>query len=309
MTKPELLISAGSIEEVIEYAKAGADAVIVGDRRFALRMPGQLTDEQVGELIRVAHEQGIRAYVSVHNVMSNDQLNDLTQYLHRLAEWKADAISFGDPAVWMICQEEKLELPLHWNAEMTVTNVNTMNYWFEKGVKRAVLARELNLQEIQDIKANTKMEVEVQIHGMTNIYHSKRHLVTSYMQHLNRDPNNESYGPEQGLYLVEHERRNLKLPIYEDENGTHIMSADDICMLEVLDELLPTGVDSYKIEGLLKSLEYNRVVVQVYRDAIDRWSQDPDAYSFDPEGLERIEQLQQPDRELTYGFLYKEQMY
>jgi putative protease len=153
------------------------------------------------------------------------------------------------------------------------------------------------------------MEVEVQVHGITNIYHSKRELVKNYMQHQGNDASSQNRSMNRGLYLIEQERQDQSYPVYEDRNGTHIMSSEDICMLENLPELLEGSIDSFKIEGLLKSAEYNETVVRSYRAAIDAFIADPSGYSFNPEWLERIQRLQDPERELSYGFFYKEQVY
>ena len=310
MKKPELLISAGSIEEIKKFAEAGADAVQIGENEFGLRMPGNFQLEEIGQAIKSAHEQNLKAYVSVHNIMSHEHVQRLPEYLKKLSDWGADAIIFGDPAVYLIVKEQHLCLPLHWNAEMTSTNYASINYWAKKGIKRAVIARELNLHEMEEIIQQSETEIQVQIHGMTNIYHSKRHLIQSYMGYLGEQaPEDEQYDKEQGLYLVEHERRNLKLPIFEDQNGTHIMSPDDLCTIDSLDELLVCQPDSLYIEGLLKPIEYNEKVVRVYRQAINKWHRDPENYEYEESWLDQIEKLQPKDRELNYGFFFKEQVY
>lgn len=143
---------------------------------------------------------------------------------------------------------------------------------------------------------------------MTNIYHSKRSLVQSYMAHQGR-PVEGHLGKERGLFLIEAERRDEKFPIYEDMNGTHIMSSEDICILEDLHLLMEAGVHSFKVEGMLKSLAYNEAVVRAYRAAIDSYVADADAYAFSEDWLAEVRQLQDPERELSFGFFYKEQVY
>jgi putative protease len=204
-------------------------------------------------------------------------------------------------------------MKLHWNAEMTSTNYATANYWGRRGASRAVLARELNLEQIIDVKSNTALEVQVQVHGLTNIYHSKRPLVHNYFEHRRNSGEEEDCAPEanveDGLYLVETERPDERFPIYEDANGTHIMSSDDLCMIENLHELMDAGIDSFRIEGLLKSAEYNETVIRSYRAAIDSYAANSQAYVFNEEWLDAIKALQDPARELSYGFFYKEQVY
>lgn len=311
MEKPEILISAGSKQEIEAYLQAGADAISIGEQQFGLRMPGNFQQQDMQELISHTHQMGGKAYVSVNHLIDNNQLTLLTSYLNNLVQWGADALVFGDPAVLQVCREENLQLALHWNAEMTSTNFSTARFWQGKGASRVVLARELNLEEIHEAKRQLPdMEVQIQVHGMTNIYHSRRNLVQSYMQH--RQPvaqENQQYGMDQNLYLIEQERRNLKLPVFEDGSGTHIMSADDLCYLESIDEILQQPIDSFKIEGLLKPMSYNEVVIRKYRQAIDAFVTDPEHYEFDDTWLESIEALQPPGRELSFGFLFKEQVY
>jgi putative protease len=308
-SKPELLVSVGSLEELHRVIDAGADAVNIGDNQYGVRMPGNFALPDLKEAIKAAHQKGKKAYVSVNNLMDHKLLKGLPEYLTELVHAGADAVVFGDPAVLMALKQANVQIDLHWNAEMTSTNYVTANYWAKKGAVRAVLSRELNLQEVHEIKRNVRMEVQVQVHGITNIYHSKRHLLQSYMDHCGKKVSPASFAPEQGLFLVEHERPGLRFPIYEDQNGTHIMSAEDICMLDALDELLQEPLDSLKIEGFMKSAEYNETVVRSYRQALDAYLADPANYRFNDEWLRRIEALQDPHRELTYGFFFKEQVY
>ncbi|MCS7462644.1 U32 family peptidase [Paenibacillus doosanensis] len=310
MKKPELYISAGSAEQARAYIEAGADAVAVGEHRYAMRMPGEVKLDDLAGLIPWAHERGARVYVVVNKIMDNDLLPELPAYLRRLKELQADAVVFGDPAVLIALRQASAQgLPLHWNAEMTSTNYETAGYWRSKGAVRVVLARELNLEETLGIKRNLpSMEVEVQVHGITNIYHSKRSLLKNYQEHQGRAELRGS-GIEEGLFLIEQERQDERYPVYEDVNGTHIMSSDDICMLEDLHELMAGNIDSFRIESLLKPEAYNVTVIQGYRQAIDAYCADPEGYEFQEEWIEAIRRLQDPRRELSFGFFYKEQVY
>jgi putative protease len=257
----------------------------------------------------MAHDLGAKVYVNMNKLFLNHELSELPAYLRAIAEAGADAAVFSDPAVLLNAREHAPDLRLHWNAEMTGTNSAAAGFWGRHGAKRAVLARELNEEEIADIRRSTEVEIQVQVHGMTNIYYSQRNLLQSYMEHLGKPASLIRSGPDNGLYLVELERPELKLPVYEDENGTHVMSPDDICLLEALPDLAAYGVDSFYIEPLLKTEEYNITVVQSYRAALDRLAQEGDAYTPDPEWMEAIRRLQDPERELSFGFLYKEQVY
>ncbi len=291
------------------YIRAGASAILIGEARFGMRQPADVAQEQLEQAAEAAHRLGAKLYVNMNKLFRNHELEALPAYLRAVKAAQVDAIVFGDPAVLLNAREHAPDVPLFWNAEMTGTNSSSASYWGRRGASRAVIARELNEEEIVDLKAKAAMEVQVQVHGMTNIYHSHRNLLESYMQHLGREATLIRKGPDRGLYLVEAERPDEKFPVYEDENGTHVMSPDDICLLEALPELIRAGVDSFYIEPLLKSDEYNETVLRSYREALDRWHRDPESYSFDEEALENIRRLQSPDRELGFGFLYKEQVY
>jgi putative protease len=307
--KPELLVTAGSIEEMRVLINAGADAVAIGHAKYGMRLSGSFSIDELEQAIREAHEQEIKVYIVMNNIMHNAILAELPAYLRILQQFGADAVIFGDPALIIAAREAEVTIPLHWNPEMTATNYASANYWAGKGAVRVVLARELNMEQVLEMKVYVKMEVQVQVHGITNIFHSKRSMVSNYRSHQGKETVNQSFGLDQGLFLVEEERKDGKFPIFEDENGTHIMSAEDICMLENLHELMEGQIDSFRIEGLLKPCAYNEAVVRAYREAIDTYSLNPSEYSFNPEWLESIEQLQPQDRPLSYGFFYKEQVY
>lgn len=307
--KPELLTTAASMEELERLMEAGADAFVIGESRYGARLAGQFTLEMIAEAVKIAKPRGVTIYVVINNLIDNATIESLPAYISGLAAAGVDAIVFGDPAVLMAARVNAPGMPLHWNAEMTSTNYATADYWGRRGATRFVLARELNMEQIVDIKANTKLPIEVQVHGMTNIYHSKRSLVNSYMEHQQEPEKLEDSSLERGLYVMEAERPDERFPIYEDANGTHIMSSGDICMLDALHELLEVGVDSLKIEGLMKPIEYNETVVRAYRKAIDAYIADPESYEFQEQWLDDIRAVQDPKRELTYGFFFKEQVY
>ncbi|WP_405109223.1 peptidase U32 family protein [Paenibacillus sp. FSL K6-1217] len=306
---PELLATAASLEEAAALLDAGANALLVGDDRFGMRLAGHFTLEDTAAVVKLAHARGGKVYVSINGLIPNTMLEELPAYVKAIGELGVDGVEFGDPAVLAAVKAEAPGMKLHWNAEMTSTNYATANYWGRKGATRVVLARELNMDEMTEMVPNLEVEAQVQVHGMTNIYHSKRKLVASYMSHQGRPSDGGSLGKERGLFLIEAERPNEKFPIYEDENGTHIMSSDDICILEDLHFLLKAGVHSLKIEGLLKPASYNVAVVKAYRHAMDVYAADPAEYAFEESWLDEVRALQDPERELSFGFFYKEQVY
>ncbi|RXT14777.1 peptidase U32 family protein [Ammoniphilus sp. CFH 90114] len=307
MKKPELLITAGNLNEVKQYLDAGADAVTIGIEEYGLRLPGSLTSEEMKEAVAYAHARNRKVYAAVNALLHNDKLEGLAKYLEELRALGVDAIEYADPAVLMTARKVTPDMPLHWNAEIIATSINTISYWASKGIKRAVISRELNMEEILQIKEESEVEIETQVHGMSCIFHSKRPLVSSYFQHLGKDAVIEGKGRERGLYLREEKREDIFYPIYEDQSGTHIMSAEDICILENLDEIMDQGLDSLRIEALLKSADYNVIVIKAYREAIDLYSEDPDAF-FErlDDWKEQIEAVQDAKRPLSTGFYFKE---
>lgn len=307
--KPELLATAASIEELERLIAAGADAFVIGEARYGMRLAGEFTIEMIKEAVKLSKPRGVRIYAALNNLMDNETVETLPSYVAALADAGVDAIVFGDPAVLMAARLHTPGMPLHWNAEMTSTNYVTAAYWGRRGATRFVLARELNMEQVVEIMANTELEVQVQVHGMTNIYHSKRSLVDSYMEHQAEADRLPQKDKDRGLYVMEAERQDERYPIYEDANGTHIMSSDDICMVENLHELLDAKVNSLKIEGIMKSIAYNEIVVRAYRQAIDAYLENPEGYVFNEEWLESIQAVQDPNRELSFGFFFKEQVY
>lgn len=292
MNRAELLTAAGSVKELVEYIEAGATAIQIGCEQFAMRLPGSIPASALTDAANQAHGAGARLYVTINRIIDNATLALLPAYLEAVLHAGVDAVIFGDPAVMMTAQELNLDTPnFHWNPEMTATNYKAVNYWAGKGVTRAVLARELTLDQVLECKRQSNAEIQIQVHGTTNIFHSRRHLIDSYRKHLNRSASDVQSGyssANERLFLIEEERQQERYPVYEDESGTHIMSGDDICMLDRLDELLQAEIDSLKVESLLKPVTYNKTVLQIYRQAMDCYYAEPEAYSFREEWLQRL---------------------
>ncbi|NQD98202.1 U32 family peptidase, partial [Staphylococcus xylosus] len=235
--------------------------------------------------------------------------NAVESYIEFLHEIKVDRIIFGDPAVIMFVKNQDNPIPLNWDAETLVTNYFQCNYWGKKGAKRAQLARELNLEEILNIKANANVEIEVQVHGMTCMFQSKRMLLGNYYTFQERQLKIERNLVADELLLYDEERDN-KYPVFEDYNGTHIMSPHDICLIEELEPLLEAGIDALKIDGVLQSEEYINVCTEQYREAIDLYNEDPEAYDDEKFMLvDPIEAIQPEHRPFDEGFLYKQTVY
>lgn len=304
VNKTELLVTAKNLEELELLIISGANAVTIGSSKYGLRLPGDFSIEMIRKGIEIAHGKGAKVYILMNSLLHNQSLTGLEEYIKKMAEYEVDAIVFGDPAVFLTVQKVAPSLTLHWNTETTSTNYQTVNYWAEKGVQRAIVARELSLDEVIDIKQKTNIEIQAQVHGLTTIFHSKRNLISNYLEHTGKDEIKKKSGDSE-LYLREHKRPDEKYPVIEDIHGTHIMSNHDICMIEHIDKFIGTGIDSLKIEGIMHSTEYLVKVTKVYRLAIDEAYQNKKAENL----FGKIKAIQPENRPLDTGFYFKEQRY
>ncbi|WP_282032991.1 peptidase U32 family protein [Metabacillus indicus] len=309
MNKPELIVTPTKMEDIIPLADAGATAFVLGEQRFGLRLAGEFNRDQMREATAIAHSKNVKVYAAMNAIFHNEKVEELYDYLRFLKEINVDAVLFGDPAVLMAAREAAPELPLHWNTETTATNWYTCNYWGRKGAKRAVLARELSMETIIDTKEHAEVEIEVQVHGMTCMFQSKRSLIGNYFEYQGKAMKIENIQSEKAMFLHDKERSN-KYPIYEDENGTHIMSPNDMCIIDELSDMIDAGIDSFKIDGVLQTSEYLIEVTKKYRKAIDLCVDNRDEYeNVKDDLLSEIEDIQPENRPLDTGFFFKETVY
>ncbi|MDU1035858.1 MAG: peptidase U32 family protein [Staphylococcus sp.] len=305
----ELLVTPKSLNHMKTLIELGADAFVIGEQKFGLRLPGEFNREDVRKAVNLAHEHDKKVYVAVNGIFHNYHLNALENYIEFLHEIRVDRVIFGDPAVVMYVKKQDNPIPLNWDAETIVTNYFQCNYWGGKGAKRAVLARELNLDEILNIKKHANVEIEVQVHGMTCMFQSKRMLLGNYYTFQDRQMKIQRSENDQDLLLYDEEREN-KYPVFEDYNGTHIMSPNDICLIEELEPFFEANIDSFKIDGILQSEAYINTVTAQYREAIDLYHEDPEAYEDEKFMLiDPIEEIQPEHRPFDEGFLYKQTVY
>lgn len=305
----ELLVTPKSLNHMKTLIELGADAFVIGEQKFGLRLPGEFNREDVRKAVNLAHEHDKKVYVAVNGIFHNYHLNALENYIEFLHEIRVDRIIFGDPAVVMYVKKQDNPIPLNWDAETIVTNYFQCNYWGGKGAKRAVLARELNLDEILNIKKHANVEIEVQVHGMTCMFQSKRMLLGNYYTFQDRQMKIQRSENDQDLLLYDEEREN-KYPVFEDYNGTHIMSPNDICLIEELEPFFEANIDSFKIDGILQSEAYINTVTAQYREVIDLYHEDPEAYEDEKFMLiDPIEEIQPEHRPFDEGFLYKQTVY
>lgn len=309
MKKPELLVTPHSVAHMEQLIEAGADAFLVGEQQFGLRLAGEFTIDDIEKSVELAHASNKKVYVAMNALYHNDHIDLLRPYMDKLASIKVDGITFGDPAVVMVKREANLDIPLHWNTEMTATNWFTANYWGKRGSNRAVLARELSMDEVIEIKENAEVAIEVQVHGMTCMFQSKRSLIGNYFLYQDKAMEIENRTSQKNMFLHDKERHN-KYPIFEDANGTHIFSPNDMCMIDELGELIEAGIDSFKIDGVLHEATYVTKITNLYRQAIDAYMESSAVYDeMKSDLLTEIEEIQPELRPLDTGFFFKETVY
>lgn len=303
MKKPELLAPAGDLEKLVMAVRYGADAVYIGGQQFGLRAAaGNFDSADMARGISHAHEHGARVYVTVNIFAHNRHLEELPAYLREIARMRADAILVSDPGVFSIARQIVPELPIHISTQANTTNWATVRFWADHGAERAVLARELSLEEIREIKEKTGVELEAFVHGAMCISYSGRCLLSSFM--TGRSANlGECAQPCRWKYaLVEEKRPGQYFPIEEDHAGSYVFNSMDLCMIEHIPQLVTAGIDSFKIEGRMKSVHYVATVVNAYRRVIDSFLADPGGYRFDPAWMEEIRKVSH--REYTTGFFF-----
>ena len=309
MKKTELLVTPANIDHLKELIEAGADAFLVGEQFYGLRLAGEFTLEDIKVAAAITKEHNKKLYVAMNALFHNEKVDSLAPYMQQLQEINVDGIVFGDPAVIIARREAGVTIPLHWNAEQTATNYFTANYWGKRGATRAVLARELSLEEVVEVKENAEVQVEVQVHGMTCMFQSKRPLLGNYFLYQDKAMEVENRAKNKNMFLHDKERSN-KYPIFEDQNGTHIFSPNDMCMIDELEDLLDAEIDSLKIDGILHEPSYVTKVTSYYRQAIDAYYESRTTYKEMKKDLfKKIEEIQPPLRPLDTGFFFKETVY
>ncbi|EJP6470832.1 U32 family peptidase [Clostridium botulinum] len=281
--KPELLAPAGNLEKLKTAINFGADAVYLGGNKLNLRaFADNFTDEQLQEGIKYAHDRGRKVYVTINVFPRNEDFNGLEEYLKKLYEFNVDAIIVSDPGIIMTSIESVPNLEVHLSTQANTVNFKTIDFWYKQGVKRIVLARELTLEEIKTIreKIDPDCELEAFVHGSMCMSYSGRCLLSNYM--TGRDSNRGACAQpcRYKYYLMEEKREGEYFPVVEDDKGTYIMNSKDMCMIEHIPELVQSGIDSFKIEGRMKSSFYVATVVKAYREAIDAYFEDPENYTF-----------------------------
>ena len=305
MKKMELLAPAGDIEKLKIAVLYGADAVYFGGETFSLRAgAGNMTLEEMKEGIEFAHSRGVKCYLALNIFAHNEDIEPLQDYLKAIKDFEIDAFIVSDPGIVALVQEIIPQAEIHLSTQANMTNYRTAKFWYNMGVKRIVLARELTCKEIRELRDNTPddLEFEAFVHGAMCISYSGRCLLSNFM--IERDANRGMCAhPCRWKYaLVEEQRPGQYYPVEEDERGTYILNSRDLCMIEFIPQLAESGIASIKIEGRMKSVFYVATIVSAYRKALDAYYADPENYLFKEEWMRELKKVSH--RECTTGFYF-----
>lgn len=304
--KPELMIPASSLEVLKIAVMFGADAVYIGGEAFGLRAKAKnFTMDEMKEGIEFAHAHGVKVYVTANILAHNNDLDGVRAYFEELKVLKPDALIIADPAIFMIAKEVCPDIERHISTQANNTNYGTYLFWHQLGAHRVVTARELSLAEIKEIRANIpdELEIETFIHGAMCISYSGRCLLSNYF--VGRDANQGACThPCRWKYaVVEEKRPGEYFPVYENDRGTYIFNSKDLCMIEHIPDMVDAGIDSFKIEGRMKTALYVATVARTYRKAIDDYFESPEKYQENmPWYLDQISNCTY--RQFTTGFFY-----
>lgn len=272
--KPELLIPASCLEVLKLAVKYGADAVYIGGEMYGLRAKAKnFSKEDMIEGIKYAHEKDKKVFVTANITAHDKDLEGVREYFKELKEIKPDAIIISDPGVFMLAKEITPEIDIHISTQANNVNYADFNFWYGLGATRVVSARELSLDEIAEIRNHipADREIETFVHGAMCMAYSGRCLLSNYMTGRDANQGACTHPCRWKYHVVEENRPGEYMPIEENERGTYIFNSKDLCMIDYVPELVKAGIDSFKIEGRMKTALYVATVARTYRKAIDDW--------------------------------------
>ncbi len=311
-TKPEILSPCGNFEKLRFAVRYGADAVYLAGKSFGMRTASDnFTDEELKEAIEFAHKHGVKVYITANVMPRESELYDFARYIEYLGNIKPDAVIVADLGVLSLIKEKAPELEIHVSTQANTVNSRSCRMFYELGAKRVVLSRELSLEEIKRIRDNipNELELEAFVHGAMCVSHSGRCLLSNFF--VGRDANHgacaqpcrwEYHGEGLSADICEVKRPEIHLSALENERGTFIFSSKDMCMIEHIPELVDAGINSFKIEGRVKSAYYTAITTNAYRTELDKYYSDPEGYTFDKNTLKELESVSH--REYCTGYFF-----
>ncbi len=303
--KPELLAPAGSLSKLKIAFAYGADAVYVGGEEFSLRVAAEnFSVEELKEGVEFAHSLGKKVYLTANIIPHNSDIDEYEAFLKEYLKAGFDAVIISDMGMFQLTREIAPDLEIHVSTQANNVNYKSVEAWYKMGAKRVILAREMSFDEVKEIRTRVgdEPELEAFIHGAMCISYSGRCLLSNYM--TNRDSNLGAWSHpcRWKYYLAEETRPGEYMPVFENERGTFIYNSKDLCMIEHIDKLIESGLDSFKIEGRVKTEYYLATVVKAYRDAIDSYFEDPDNFKCNNMWLEELKKVSH--RDYTTGFFF-----
>lgn len=329
LDKPELLAPAGNLEKLKFAVHYGADAVYIGGQKYGLRSNADnFSFEEMKEGVEFAKKYGAKVFVATNIYAHNEDIEGIESYLQSLEEAGIAAIIAADPAIIEVAKRAAPKLEVHLSTQQSTLNWQAVKFWKDEGLPRVVLGREASLEEIAAIKEHVDIEIEAFIHGAMCSSFSGRCVLSNHF--TDRDSNRggccQSCRWKYDLFVDEREEQGqwvseeqqlmeqpapapspfqpgvTQIPLFQPEDNQFTMGSKDLCMLGHIPDLIEVGIDSFKIEGRMKSIHYVATVVNVYRQAIDSYMADPDQYVLKPEWIEEINKA--ANRPLNTGFFY-----
>jgi putative protease len=307
--KPELLIPAGNLETLKTAVIYGADAIYIGGDLYGLRAKAKnFSPEEMTEGIAFAHEYGKKVYVTANITAHNRDLDGIRKYFRELkafGKYRPDALIISDPGVFTIAREEVPEIGVHISTQANNTNYETCRFWHKLGASRVVSARELSLEELVELRSKIPAELELEtfVHGAMCIAYSGRCLLSNYFTGRDANLGACTHSCRWKYRIAEETRPGEYLPIEENERGTYIFNSKDLCMIEHIPELVKAGINSFKVEGRMKTALYAATVARAYRKAIDDFFENPALYEANKPGY--MEEIKKGvNRKFTTGFFF-----
>jgi len=304
MKKPELLIPAGNLEKLRTALLYGADAVYVGVEGLSLRASSsEMSMADLAAGVNEAHAKGVKVYAAINTFARNADLEQAKNIIPELAAIGVDALIISEPGMLRLIRSSAPQLPVHLSTQANTTNIEAVRFWQDQGVRRIILARELNLKEIGEIAAAVpEMELEIFIHGAMCMAYSGRCYLSAFRNRRSANEGDCSQPCRWEYLLHESTRPNDPLILQEDERYSYLLSSKDLCLIEYLPEVLASGVTSLKIEGRMKSAYYVAVVTRTYRQSLDALTQQKDKYKCQTEWIDELSKIS--NRGYTTGFAF-----
>lgn len=308
MMKPEVLSPAGDFERLESAVVFGADAVYLGGKRFGMRSsPANFAPDELAKATEYCHRNGVRVYLTMNTLPTNEEVAALPEFIKEAVNARVDALIVADIGALMQVKRLAPDMPVHISTQAGIVNFLTATELYKLGASRVVLARELSLDSIARIRDNTPPELEIEafVHGAMCMSFSGRCLISQYLNGRDANRGECSQPCRWSYHLMEEKRKGLYFPVLEDEKGSYILNAQDMCLIGHIDKLARAGISSFKIEGRAKSAYYVAAITNAYRCAVDLYAENPDGY-VEPDWL-REEVKKVSHRQYSTGFYFDEE--